>query len=153
VEVERKWLVGQPPAEALAVDGERIDQGYLVVCPDGSEVRLRLRGSRRYLTMKSGRGLVREELEVELTSEQYDVLWPATEGRRVEKVRRVLEAGGGLAIELDEYAGPLTGLLTAEVEFPDADAASEFDAPSWFGRDVTEEDDYRNQRLAERGLP
>jgi adenylate cyclase len=153
VEVERKWLVGQAPPEALGVKGERIDQGYLVICPDGDEVRLRLRGSHHYLTMKSGRGLVREELEVELTSEQYEVLWPATEGRRVEKVRRVLEAGGGLAIELDEYTGPLTGLLTAEVEFADADAASEFDAPSWFGRDVTEDDDYRNQRLAERGLP
>jgi len=153
VEVERKWLVGQPPPEAMATQGERIDQGYLLICPDGSEVRLRRRGARRFLTTKSGRGLVREELEVELTPEQYEVLWPATEGRRVEKVRRVLEAGGGLAIELDEYAGALAGLLTAEVEFPDVTAARAFDAPGWFGRDVTEDDDYRNQRLAVRGLP
>lgn len=153
MEVERKWLVREPPPDALAAIGDRIDQGYLLVCADGGEVRLRRRGARCYLTTKAGRGLVREELEVELTSDQYAVLWPATEGRRVEKVRRVLEAGGGLVIELDEYAGALTGLLTAEVEFPDVDTANEFDVPSWFGRDVTEDDAYRNQRLATRGLP
>jgi CYTH domain-containing protein len=137
----------------MATAGERIDQGYVAIGADGAEVRLRRRGSRRFLTTKSGAGLVREELEVELTPEQYEVLWPATEGRRVEKTRRVLDAGDGLAIELDEYAGTLAGLFTAEVEFPDPASAVRFAAPGWFDRDVTDEEAYRNQRLAVRGLP
>ena len=98
-------------------------------------------------------GKTEEQWRTELTPEQYEVLWPATEGRRVEKVRRVLEAGGGLAIELDEYAGALAGLMTAEVEFPDETAAGVYSAPSWFGRDVTDDDEYRNQRLAVQGMP
>lgn len=153
MEVERKWLVERPPPEAMATDGERIDQGYVVIGADGTEVRLRRRGARRFLTTKAGRGLVRDEFEVELTPEQYDALWPATEGRRLEKTRRVLDAGQGLAIELDEYAGALSGLFTVEVEFPDEASARGFDAPDWFGQDVTDDDAYRNQRLAVKGKP
>jgi CYTH domain-containing protein len=153
VEVERKWLVEQPPGEALAVPGEQIDQGYLAITQDGTEVRLRRRGERRFLTVKSPGGLVRGEREVEITPEQFEALWPATDGMRVEKVRRVLDGGGGVAIELDVYAGALSGLTVAEVEFTDAEAASRFVPPSWFGREVTGDPAYKNQRLAVAGLP
>jgi CYTH domain-containing protein len=153
VEVERKWLVGRPPADAISSAGEEIDQGYLAACGEHGEVRLRRRAGRRFLTTKHGRGLVRAEFEVELTDEQFETLWPATEGRRVQKTRRLLDAGGGRTIELDEYAGALSGLFTAEVEFPDAESARAFAPPSWFGREVTGEDAYGNQQLALDGLP
>lgn len=153
LEVERKWLVHQPPAEALAVAGEPIDQGYLAIAQDGTEVRLRRRGERCFLTVKSAGGLVRGEREVEISPEQFEVLWPATAGRRVEKVRRVLDGGGGARIELDVYAGALSELTVAEVEFADRQAAARFDAPGWFGREVTDEPAYKNQRLAVDGLP
>jgi CYTH domain-containing protein len=152
-EVERKWLVEEPPAEALAGAGDQIDQGYLAIAGDGTEVRLRRRGQRCFLTAKSGGGLVRSEREVEISREQFDVLWPATEGRRLEKLRRVLDGGDRARIELDVYAGALSGLVTAEVEFVDADAAAGFDPPDWFGREVTDDAAYRNQRLAVEGRP
>ena len=41
----------------------------------------------------------------------------------------------------------------AEVEFGDQQAARAFVAPAWFGEDVTENDAYKNQRLAVEGLP
>ena len=75
------------PPEALAAPGERIEQGYLTIGSDGAETRVRRRGERCTLTVKSGSGLVRSEHEVELTAEQFEALWPATEGARVEKVR------------------------------------------------------------------
>jgi adenylate cyclase len=153
VEVERKWLVDQAPAEALAAPAERIDQGYLTIGAGGGETRVRRRGERFWLTVKSGHGLVRNESEVELTSEQFEALWPATEGARVEKVRHALRAEDGHLIELDVYAGALTGLTVAEVEFDDPWGAEAFVVPYWFGREVTADAAYRNQRLALDGLP
>jgi CYTH domain-containing protein len=152
-EIERKWLVEQAPADVLAVVGDPIDQGYLAIADDGTEVRVRRRAERCFLTAKSAGGLVRGEREVELSPEQFEALWPATEGRRVEKVRRVLDWGDGAQIELDVYAGALSGLIVAEVEFADRDAAAGFDPPDWFGRDVTDDTAYKNQRLAVDGLP
>ena len=49
--------------------------------------------------------------------------------------------------------GKLEGLVTAEVEFPDEDAANQFRAPDWLGREVTGDDQYSNQSLARHGLP
>jgi adenylate cyclase len=157
IELERKWLVEQVPAEILAHPAERIEQGYLVTGEDGSEVRLRRREQSCFLTVKSGSGLVRREREVELSDEQFEALWPATEGRRIEKTRRVIgletKAPGKLRIELDEYAGELAGLWMAEVEFPDQQAAESFTAPWWFAAEVTERDDYKNRSLSLRGRP
>jgi CYTH domain-containing protein len=155
-EVERKWLVGEAPQDVLAARAEPIEQGYLAVEDGGGEVRLRRRAGRCFITAKSGQGLVRRELEVEVSSEQFEVLWPGTEGRRVEKTRRVVELpghAGKLRVELDEYAGSLAGLWVAEVEFPDEEAAGAFRAPDWFADEVTEREEYRNRSLATRGRP
>ena len=46
------------------------------------------------------------------------------------------------------FAGELTGLVFAEVEFPDEAAAAEFVQPAWFDRDVTFDDRFKNNRLA-----
>ena len=54
-------------------------------------------------------------------------------------------------IELDVYEGALSGLMVAEVEFDDPWGAEAFIAPYWFGREVTEDPAYRNQRLAVAG--
>ena len=59
----------------------------------------------------------------------------------------------GHTIELDVYEGELAGLIVAEVEFDDPWGAESFAAPYWFGREVTDDPGYRNQRLAVRGVP
>jgi CYTH domain-containing protein len=148
VEIERKWLVAQAPPEALAAPAELIEQGYLTIGADGAETRVRRRGGRCFLTVKSGAGLVRSEHEVELTAEQFEALWPATSDARVVKRRHVLRAEDGHQIELDVYEGALSGLLVAEVEFDDPWGAESFAAPYWFGREVTDDPAYKNQRLA-----
>ncbi|HWD63528.1 MAG TPA: CYTH domain-containing protein [Solirubrobacteraceae bacterium] len=153
-EVERKWLVAEVPGEVLGTEGEPIEQGYLAIEADGGEVRLRRRAGRCFLTTKSGHGLVRRELEIEIAPEQFDVLWPATDGRRLEKTRRVVELSDGrLSVELDEYGGGLAGLRVAEVEFPDEDSARSFRPPAWFADEVTDRGEYRNRSLAVRGTP
>jgi adenylate cyclase len=151
MEIERKFLIESPPRH-LPEPGVAIDQGYLAVGDDGSEVRVRRAGERLTLTAKRGDGLVRGEHEVELSAEQFDALWPATEGRRLRKTRFRVPAGE-LTIELDLYAGELSGLAVAEVEFPSIDAADTFEAPAWFGAEVTDDPRYKNRALAQNGAP
>ena len=153
VEVERKWLVLEVPAEARSAPSEPIEQGYLTIGPNGAETRVRRRGERCYLTTKSGSGLVRGEHEIELSEAQFDTLWPATDGARLLKRRHILRADDGHTIELDVYTGDLTGLMVAEVEFDDPWGATSFAAPYWFDREITDDPAYKNQRLAVEGLP
>ena len=150
VEIERKWLIdGAVPADVLALEPEMIEQGYLVIGSDGSEVRLRRKSARPVLTVKSAGTLSRSETEIDLSEDQYLALWPATEGRRVVKRRRRLDSG----IEVDIYEGELAGLSVAEVEFDSENDAAAFVAPDWFGAEVTEDQAYKNQQLALAGLP
>ncbi len=150
-ETERKYLLSTLPQDLPP--GERIDQGYLAREPDGTEVRVRRRSGRCRLTVKSGVGRTRREAEVEIDDASFATLWPLTEGRRVEKVRHVVAHDGGLEIEVDVYSGDLAGLLVAEVEFPTEEDAERFDAPAWFGLEVTEDARYKNARLATDGRP
>lgn len=151
MEIERKFLVTEPPRSLEAAPSVAILQGYLATGPDGE---VRLRGAREVftLTVKSGAGLVREERETPLTREQFDILWPATTGRRLEK-RRYLVAADPLTYEIDVYDGALAGLTIAEVEFPGLDEALAFTPPDWFGAEVTEDVTYTNASLAMHGVP
>lgn len=53
-----------------------------------------------------------------------------------------------LTIELDLFEGDLAPLALAEVEFPDEDTARHFQAPDWFGEDVTFSGKYHNSQLS-----
>jgi len=154
VEIERKFLVDAVPDD---LDGRRsssIEQGYVAIDPDGTEVRIRRRDGTSTLTVKSGGGLARVEEELAIDDAAFERLWPLTAGRRIEKVRHVIPTDvPGVEIELDEYRGDLDGLLVAEVEFPDEDAARAFAPPPWFGADVTDDRRFKNQRLAVDGRP
>jgi adenylate cyclase len=150
VEVERKFLVADPP-ELDPASGAEIEQGYLATGSD-REVRLRRKGARHLLTAKRGSGLAREEAEIEIDRERFDELWPLTEGRRLHKRRHVIPLGE-LEIEVDVYAGDLDGLVVAEIEFPSEDAARSFEPPKWLGEDVTGNPRYLNETLAAEGAP
>jgi len=152
VEIERKFRIREPPQWLSECRSAAIDQGYLAIAEDGEEVRLRrIDGSSAVLTVKRGRGEERLEVEIELTDEQFQALWPLTEGRRVEKRRHRVE--GDPLIEVDVYSGNLAGLVVAETEFPSVDASHRFDPPDWLGEELTGDDRYANQQLAARGLP
>ena len=150
-EVERKWLVPELP-DLTEVKGKEVIQGYIAVTSDGTEVRVRQKGEKYFQTIKSDGGLVRAEIEIELTKTQYDDLWQATAGRRLEKTRYEIWIDGA-KIELDVYKGDLTGLIVAEVEFTSVRDSETFSRPSWFGPEVTEDKRYKNKNLALEGAP
>ena len=150
-EIERKFCVRKMP-DLTACTGVEISQGYLFVGENGSEIRLRRKGGRFYQTVKIGKGVQRTEVEVELSRAQFDILWPLTEGRRVQKVRyEIVE--GLWTIDLDVYRDHLKGLIVAEVEFETVDESWRFVPPLWFGRDVTDDGRYKNAVLAHKGTP
>src|SRR3954463_10711497 len=92
-EIERKFLVRKLPDGLTTYPRNEISQGYLVSLEDGLQVRLRKTGECYSLTYKRGPGSVREEREVELTAQQFDALWPATEGKRLVKTRYEIPLG------------------------------------------------------------
>lgn len=150
-EIERKWLVDRLP-DLIGIKGKEVVQGYMAILPDGTEIRVRQKGEKYFQTVKSGGGLVRGEIEIELSKDQYDSLWAATEGKRLEKVRYAIPHGE-YVIELDVYRGSLEGLTVAEVEFKNPRDAATFVAPDWFGKDVTENSGFKNKNLAVKGRP
>lgn len=153
VEIERKFLVRELPTALEQSPSTRIEQGYIAIADDGTEVRVRRRDGSTVLTVKGGSGRRRLEEEITIDRERFERLWPLTEGRRLEKTRHLIAAEGGLTIELDVYSGGLAGLAVAEVEFGAEDAADAFEPPEWFGPEVTDDVRFKNQRLARDGAP
>jgi adenylate cyclase len=152
-EVERKFVLAERPAGLDAHPARRIEQGYLAIDPAGAEVRVRRKDEQTTLTVKSGLGLVRAEEEIPIDERRFTLLWPLTEGRQVVKTRYLVALDSGRTAEVDDYAGDLAGLLTAEVEFPDEASARAFRPPAWLGREVTGDTRYANRTLAVDGLP
>jgi len=99
--------------------------------------------------VKGTGGLSRVEEEVRLSREQFESLWPLTEGRRIEKTRHTLPGG----VEVDVYDGSLTGLVVAEIEFASEEESAAFVPPDWFGAEVTDDPRYKNRALAVGGRP
>jgi len=144
-EIERKFLVPELPAEVLTRAATRLRQGYLSIEP--AEVRVRSRDDGTHqLTVKSAGGLTRTEVELALTPEQFEALWPLAQ-RSVQKSRTLYEVDGWPA-EIDVYTGKLAGLVVVEIEFPSEADANAFTPPSWFGTEVTDDPRYRNAALA-----
>lgn len=152
VEIERKFLVSRLPSLDDA-QRTRIRQGYLTQPSDSVEIRLRQKNDLYFLTLKSDGGAVRVEREAEISRDQFETLWPETEGRRVEKDRWTGRLSDAQVFELDLFAGDLEPLQLVEVEFASVADADAFVAPDWFGTDVTEDKRYKNKALALNGKP
>ncbi len=149
IEIERKYLLSDLPAEARGASAVEIEQGYL----PGERLTERLRhlrddGSERWVrTVKLGSGSMRTEVEEETTPEVFAALWPLTNGRRVRK-RRYALVDGPLTWQIDEFLD--RDLVLAEVELPSANVVVE--PPTWLAplvvREVTDEPDFANATLA-----
>lgn len=148
-EIERKYLLAALPDSVKGTPPLVVEQGYL----PGKHLVERLRrvkdrsSTRFYRTVKVGAGMVRTEIEEETTRAVFDRMWPLTKGRRLKKRRHRVRVGD-LTWEIDDFAD--RKLVLAEVELPDRD--TDVAIPKWLRphvvRDVTEEEEYQNVRLA-----
>ncbi|RMG42872.1 MAG: adenylate cyclase [Candidatus Dadabacteria bacterium] len=151
-EIERQFIVEHVPFSLDKFPHSEIEQGYLVISENGDEIRVRSRSGKFYQTYKSGTGLTREEIKIELNETQFNTLWPLTAECRIKKVRYKIP-WERYTIDLDIYEDKLKGFISAEVEFKSEQASREFVPPDWFGKEVTHDERYKNRNLARFGLP
>ena len=146
LEIERRFLVKSTPGLS-SYNRVEILQGYLST-QKTNEQRVRKMGSKYLKTSKrilpSG---YREETEEYIPKDEFDKLWPQTEGKRIEKARYQIPYRDRV-IELDVFSGPNNGLVIAEVEFDSEEMAHAFVTPDWFGEEVTKSQQYKNANLA-----
>lgn len=143
-EIERKYLIHTMPENLNAYPYHEIEQAYLCTEP---VVRIRRQDDTYYLTYKSKGLMVREEYNLPLTAEAYAHLKTKIDGHLISK-RRYLIPFGDHTIELDIFRSPKPDLVLAEVEFSSEEAALAFEAPDWFGEDVTHSAKYHNSNLS-----
>lgn len=144
MEIERKFMIKELP-DLKKYDFHVMEQGYLNTDP---VVRVRKEDDTYYLTYK-GKGLmVREEYNLPLNREAYEHLIKKSDGIILQK-KRYLIPYGAYVIELDVFEKPYENLVIAEVEFPSKEAAERFEAPLWFGKEVTYDSRYHNSVLSQ----
>lgn len=153
IEIERKFLVQGDDWRAHAVDAQRIRQAYLCVdSPASVRVRIVNEGSAK-LTVKAESNpvtgvLSRAEFEYAVPLDDALAMLDLRVGGIVEKVRHSVPAENGRTWEVDEFSGPLAGLVLAEIELSRED--EEIALPGWIDREVTDDPRYANAALARR---
>lgn len=147
MEIERKYLIKkeQIPFSLEQYPCRHIEQAYLCISP---VVRIRRDNENYFLTYKSKGMMVREEYNLPLNKTAYEHLKEKADGRVIVKDRYVIPIENNLCIELDFFHEYLSGLILAEVEFPDVETANHFLPPEWFGEDVTNSYQYHNSFLS-----
>ena len=152
MEIERKWMVDGWPPEELKLPllyEQKMRQGYISVRPT---VRIREEdmtgGSTEYvLCFKSGAGLVRKEIEMDITRDKFLELEDLIGLPLIPKVRRTYALPDGLKLEVNHVdEGLPTEFWYAEIEYPTAAQARSWDAAgispvlaAYLDDDVTEE--------------
>lgn len=145
MEIERKFLVRSLPENLEQYPFHFIEQAYLCTSP---VVRVRRQDDEFILTYK-GKGLmVREEYNLPLSEEAYLHLLQKKDGNVLTKKRYLIPLSDGLTAELDIFGGKFSGLMLVETEFPDEERANAFQAPDWFGADVTFSSKFHNSTLS-----
>lgn len=149
MEIERKFLIDSLPDGLSKYPVWLFEQAYLCRQPV-VRVRREERGEEKefFLTYKSKGLMVREEYNLPLDEESYLHLKAKADGGVITKRRYRIPEKDALTIELDVFEGGLTGLIMAEVEFPDEEAARAYCAPDWFGKEVTDNPAYHNSNLS-----
>jgi adenylate cyclase len=154
IEIERKFLVISGAWRTDAARTVRMAQAYLndlATLDAGAmnvSVRVRIQGDGAFLNMKSREpGTTRQEFEYPIPVDDARALLALAVGGRIEKIRHYVDYGGR-TFEVDEFLGDNAGLVVAELELDDADAA--FERPGWLGDEVTDDVRYYNLALASR---
>lgn len=158
MEIERKFLVKELPADLEQFQCRQIEQAYLNTKP---VVRIRRSDTEYYLTYKGSGMMAREEYNLPLNAESYAHLLEKADGHPIMKKRYLIPLSpteinaeclrllgtATLTIELDVFEGALAPLVLAEIEFPSREAADAYRMDERFLADVTEDPRYHNSNM------
>lgn len=152
MEIERKWMVGGWPPQKLDLPllyEQYMRQGYISVRPT---VRIREEvmagGSTQFvLCFKKGAGLVRKEIEMDISEEKFRELEDLIGLPLIPKVRRTYQLPDGCRLEVNHVdEGLPTEFWYAEIEYKSVSQASHWKAgavsealAAYLSDDVTEQ--------------
>lgn len=156
-EIERKWLVDKekiPYDLNKAMDIYDIQQTYICFDPE-MRVRNYNNGQSYEFTIKTNLtedGLIRDEINMDITQEQYENLIEKKECFTIHKTRyNVYDNGQVMAIDI--FHDELDGLAYMEIEFKSKEDSDNYETPSWVIKDVTSDVRYKNGHLVRFGIP
>ncbi|MCJ8289502.1 MAG: CYTH domain-containing protein [Crocinitomicaceae bacterium] len=147
-EIEYKFLVDHKIWSELEKPApELIVQGYISKSVE-STVRVRIKGDKGFLTIKGKtEGIRRPEFEYEIPVQDAESMIDLFTDKHIRKHRyEVIVAGK--TWEVDEFHGPLEGLILAELEVESEE--EEFEKPTWVTDDVSMDSNYFNAFLIDK---
>lgn len=145
MEIEKKYLLKELP-DLSCCEYHKIEQAYLCT---GPVVRVRREDENYYMTYKGSGLMSREEYNLPLTAESYEHLKKKADGNIISKTRYLIPLGvNKLVAEVDIFEKPFAPLIMAEVEFESEEQANAFEAPEWFGEEVTFDGRYHNSYMS-----
>ncbi|SFV55555.1 hypothetical protein MNB_SV-8-344 [hydrothermal vent metagenome] len=129
IEIERKFLINTDKLPPLT-NGYTIEQGYIQTADHTTTVRVRIRNTEAFLTIKGkSTGASRLEFEYPIPlQDAQNMLDALCQSSVIEKTRYLVEHEGHVW-EVDVFEGSNKGLVVAEVELKSEDEA--FTLPSW----------------------
>jgi adenylate cyclase len=153
VEIERRFILAEPPSFLVRLDSLEIEQWYppnlagLILPKEALEVvtegvRIRCVDNSWIATIKGPWvGAARAEFEWDISPMQCHEEWP-----KISKTRYLWPSPDGLVWEIDVFKGELAGLVIAEVELTNEE--DEVEIPSWALGELTGLNDWSNAALA-----
>lgn len=142
MEIERRFLVNTlHDIDLSKFNNKRIVQDYLY-SDRFSAIRKRCiisNTEKKYIyTIKTGKSKFSvNEIEKEITEEEYKSLIINEENNTIDKIRYYIPYENGLTIELDVFKGIYEGIIFAEIEFESEKQAENFKLPKWFGNEIS----------------
>jgi len=151
MEVERKWLFNDMEACNILITRDEFiyDQAYVSVSPEFRIRRKKRIHDMKYtylLCIKSKGALERIEIEKELSKLEFEQLMQVGDIKEQEFIKKHFYI---LSIGKYELSTGVVDLHTdnefiyGEIEFPTVEEAQAFIPPDWFGREVTNEAEYK----------
>lgn len=159
-EIENKYALKYFPENLPIEEQKELEQAY-IYCDKFTTIRIRKENSsnkenikyiytikEKIAKEKNTETNVKEEIEHELTKEEYEKLLSKKISNKIEKTRYVIKISNTLKAEIDIYKGVLEGIRNVEVEFKTEEEALEFQKPEWFGK-ILKGKEFSNRKLAE----
>ena len=158
LEIEKKWVIDLDKLDFSLEDANafHIVQTYINYEP---EIRVRQitykKSTWHMMALKrwvNEDALVREESDFYITKEEYDSTVVRGLDNTIYKTRYQYEKDG-LTYCVDVFEGALEGLVYLEIEFDSEEEANAFGDPVYAIKDVTNDRRFKNQELAQFGMP
>ncbi|WP_405401220.1 CYTH domain-containing protein [Paracoccus sp. Ld10] len=146
IEIERKFLVATDAWRDLVSTTHHISD-HLIARFDLGKARIRICDGSATLTIKGNRtGVSRSEYHFDLAPDDAAAMIAEFSTAPALEKRRHDVCLAGLVWQVDEYMGPLEGLVTCDVELPHE--VHDLARPAWAVRDITHDSRYGSAQLA-----